>query len=99
MASSSWALRSATMMLSRTGRPASRAACRPSMKWVKAPRLRVRRILWALVLARPRILADDPGLRAATGTRVEQLLDSDNLNPLARSELTGVAYAVRLAQR
>lgn len=55
--------------------------------------------LWALVLARPRVLEDNSGLRAATNIRVQQLLGSDDLPAATRSELTGVAYAVRLAQR
>ena len=41
MASTSSALSSVTMMLSRSGRPASRAASRPWMNRSNAPRLRV----------------------------------------------------------
>ncbi|MGH3613424.1 MAG: hypothetical protein ACRDRK_12700 [Pseudonocardia sp.] len=53
--------------------------------------------LWALILARPRILADQPELRAAAAGRVEQVLDSGALPDQTRQELACVGYAVRPA--
>lgn len=42
--------------------------------------------LWALILARPRILGDQPELRAATAGRVEQVLDSGVLPDQTRQD-------------
>lgn len=53
--------------------------------------------LWALILARPRILQDQPVLRAAAAGRVEQVLDPGELPDKTRQELACVGYAVRLA--
>ncbi len=55
--------------------------------------------LWALVLARPRVLEEQPRLRAAIGIQVERLLDAPDLHPATKRELAGVAYAVQLARR
>ncbi len=53
--------------------------------------------LWALILARPRILQDQPDLRAAAAGRIEQVLDSGSLPDKTRQELACVGYAARLA--
>jgi transcriptional regulator with XRE-family HTH domain len=54
--------------------------------------------LSALILARPRVLEEQPRLRTRVGHRVERVLDAADLDPATRQELVGVAYAVRLAQ-
>jgi hypothetical protein len=53
--------------------------------------------LWSLVLARPRILQDQPLLRVAAAGRVEQVLDAPEVPDRTRQELACVGYAVRLA--
>lgn len=53
--------------------------------------------LWALVLARPRILQDQPVLRAAVAGRVERVLGAPEVPDRTRRELACVGYAVRLA--
>jgi hypothetical protein len=55
--------------------------------------------LWSLVLARPVLLEQHPHLRGAAKMAVERAGDAgDALNPQARQELAGLAYAIRLAQ-
>jgi transcriptional regulator with XRE-family HTH domain len=55
--------------------------------------------VWALLLAHPHILENQPQLRARTQARIEQLDSDSELTPQARQELANIAYAVRLAQR
>jgi hypothetical protein len=52
--------------------------------------------LWALVAAKPHLLADDPGLRLDLRTRVEGLLDARLVSPQALAELGAVRYALKL---
>lgn len=55
--------------------------------------------LWALLLARPRVLDDQPALCAAAAGQVERVLDTPDLPSRTRQELASVAYAIRLADR
>jgi len=55
--------------------------------------------VWALLLAQPAMLANQPGLRSATTTMVEQLAADPDLNTQTRRELSDIAYAVRFARR
>ena len=54
--------------------------------------------LWALILSRPRVLEEQPHLRTQVGHQVERVLDTPDLDPAAKQQLAGVAYAVRLAR-
>jgi len=65
---------------------------------VRSPHLMLNaHTLWAMVLARPRILQDQPELRAAAAARIEQVLDAPEVPNRTRQELASVGYAVRLA--
>ena len=55
--------------------------------------------VWALMLARPRVLVGRRELRDLAGQRVERLLDMPGVHARTRQELAGVAYAVRLDER
>lgn len=52
--------------------------------------------LWALVAAKPHLLAEDFGLRLDLRTRVESLLDTRPVSPQALSELAAIRYALKL---
>lgn len=53
--------------------------------------------VWALMLARPRIVDGQGQLRTLAGKRVEHLMDSPALPTDTRKELAGIAYGIRLA--
>ena len=55
--------------------------------------------VWALMLARPRLVDGRAQLRALAGKRVEHLMDSPDLPTGTRQELAGIAYGIRLADR
>lgn len=52
--------------------------------------------LWALVAAKPHLLAEDPQLRVTLQDRVETLLDTRPVSPQAMSELAAIRYALKL---
>ncbi len=53
---------------------------------------------WALILSRPRVLEEQPHLRARVGHQVERVLDAPGLDPATEQQLVGAAHAVRLAR-
>lgn len=57
------------------------------------------RTLWQLVLARPRLLADQPDLRAKASARTGEVLDGFDLGKQVRRELSDIAYAIKLSNR
>lgn len=52
--------------------------------------------LWALVAAKPHLLAEDPRLRLELQARVEGLLDTHPVSPQAMSELAAIRYALKI---
>jgi hypothetical protein len=52
--------------------------------------------LWALVAAKPHLIAEDPSLRLDLQTKVEALLDAQLVSPQALAELGAVRYALKL---
>ncbi|MEU3232881.1 helix-turn-helix domain-containing protein [Nocardiopsis alba] len=54
--------------------------------------------VWALLMARPHLLASAPDVAAALADRVEKLLDGPEAPASVRRELDGIRYAIRLAQ-
>jgi hypothetical protein len=52
--------------------------------------------LWALVAAKPHLLAEDPSLRLDLQARVEGLLETKPVSPQALSELAAIRYALKL---
>lgn len=55
--------------------------------------------LWALMLARPRVLDHQPALRTFAAQQIDRALDLSGLAARTRKELGGVGYAIRLAGR
>ncbi|PWV49216.1 DNA-binding transcriptional regulator [Nocardiopsis sp. L17-MgMaSL7] len=54
--------------------------------------------VWALLAARPRLLASDPEASARLAASVGVLLDSPDTSASARRELDGIRYAIRLTK-
>lgn len=52
--------------------------------------------LWALIAAKPHLLAEDPALRLDLQARVETLLDTRPVTPQALAELGAIRYALKL---
>lgn len=52
--------------------------------------------LWALIAAKPHLLAEDPALRLDLQARVEALLDTRPVTPQALAELGAIRYALKL---